>query len=106
MTNLVRKTRIKLTSAQKLEYAKLMVEENYSNNQIIELSGASSSAVVRWKKQYLAEKKGEIPSGKIALDPQIRRIQELEQQLAEAKKDNEILKKATAFFIRDNPALQ
>lgn len=106
MTDLVRKTRIKFTPAQKLEYAKLMVEENYSNNQIIELSGASSSAVVRWKKQYLDEKKGEIPSDKIALDPQIRRIQELEQQLAEAKKDNEILKKATAFFIRDNPALR
>jgi len=49
MTNLARKTRIKLTSAQKLEYVKLMqlmVEENYSNKQIIELSGASSSAVV------------------------------------------------------------
>ena len=105
MTNLVRKTRIKLTPAQKLEYVKLMVEENYSKKQIIELSGASSSAVVRWEKQYLAEKKGEISSDKIAIDPQIRRIQELEKQLAEAKKDNELLKKATAFFIRDNPAL-
>lgn len=106
MTNLVRKTRIKPNSAQKLEYAKLMVEENYSNNQIMELSGASSSAVVRWKKQYLDEQKGRTPSNKVALDPQKRRIQELEKQLAEAKKDNEILKKATAFFIRDNPALQ
>lgn len=106
MTKLVRKTRIKPTSAQKLEYAKLMVEENYSNNQIMELSGASSSAVVRWKKQYLDEQKGKIPSNKVALDPQKRRIQELEKQLAEAQKDNEILKKATAFFIRDNPALQ
>ena len=106
MTNSIRKDRVKLTPAQKLEYAKLMVEEHYSNNQIIELSGASSSAVVRWKKQYLAEKKGDIPSYKIALDPQIKRIQELEKQLAEAKKDNELLKKATAFFIRDNPALQ
>ena len=56
--------------------------------------------------QYLTEKKGETSSDKIALDPQIRRIQELEQQLTQAKKDNEILKKATAFFIRDNPALQ
>ncbi|MFT6193886.1 MAG: hypothetical protein ACJASU_000785 [Cognaticolwellia sp.] len=26
-----------------------MVEESYSNNQIMELSGASSSAVVRWE---------------------------------------------------------
>ena len=106
MTSSTRKIRIKFTPAQKLEYAKLMVEENYSNNQIIELSGASSSAVVRWKKQYLAEKAGETSPKIVALDPQIRRIQELESQLAEAQKDNEILKKATAFFIRDNPALR
>ena len=106
MTSSTRKSRIKFTSAQKLEYAKLMVDENYSNNQIIELSGASSSAVVRWKKQYLAEKSGEISPNKVALDPLVRRIQELEGQLVEAQKDNEILKKATAFFIRDNPALR
>ena len=106
MTSSTRKIRIKFTSAQKLEYAKLMVEENYSNNQIIELSGASSSAVVRWKKQYSAELLGETSSNLVALDPQVRRIQELEKQLAEAQKDNEILKKATAFFIRDNPALR
>ncbi|MFT6266681.1 MAG: transposase [Oleiphilaceae bacterium] len=49
MTSSDRKTRIKFTSAQKLEYAKLMVEESYSNNQIIGLSGSSSSAMVRWK---------------------------------------------------------
>ena len=106
MTNTTRKDRIKVSSAQKLEYTKLMIDDNYSNQQIIELSGASSSAVVRWKKQYLAEIKGEFPTNKTALDPQARRIQELERALADAKKDNEILKKATAFFIRDNPALQ
>lgn len=106
MTNTTRKDRVKVSLAQKLEYAKLMIEDNYSNQQIIDLSGASSSAVVRWKKQYLAEKKGNTPEGKVALDPQMRRIQELERALSEAKKDNDILKKATAFFIRDNPALQ
>ena len=107
MTNTTRKDRVKVSPAQKLEYAKLMIEDNYSNQQIMELSGASSSAVVRWKKQCLAEKNGDIPAaGKVALDPQMRRIQELERALCEAKKDNEILKKATAFFIRDNPALQ
>ena len=105
MTNSIKKVRIKVTPAQKLEYAKLMVDEGYSANQIIELSGACSSAVARWKKQYLAELEGDIQPNKTALDPLERRIQELEKQLKSAKKDNEILKKATAFFIRDNPAL-
>jgi len=106
MKNSIRKDRANLTPAQRLEYAKLMVDENYSNNQIMELSGASSSAVVRWKKQYLDERKGKVSPDKTALDPQLRRIQELEKQLAEARKDTELLKKATAFFIRDNPALK
>ena len=57
MLLLVRKTRMELTSAQKLEYAKLMVKQNDSNNQIIERPGASSSAVVRREKQYLDEKR-------------------------------------------------
>jgi transposase len=105
MTNLIKKTRIKITPAQKLEYAKLMVDEDYSVKQIIELSGACSSAVARWKKQHLSELEGVVQSNKTALDPQERRIQKLEKQLKSARKDNEILKKATAFFIRDNPAL-
>ncbi len=57
----------------KLEYAKLMVEEGYSNRQIEEISGAGTTAVIRWKKQ-----------------------------LWRAKRDNEILKKAAAFFAMDN----
>lgn len=46
----IRKERINLTSAQKLEYAKLMVEEIYSNKAIMELSGVGATAVSRWKR--------------------------------------------------------
>lgn len=102
----VRKERANLTPMQKLEYAKLMVEEGYTNKQIIELSGAGDTAVSRWKRQYREELKGIMPQGKTALTEDHRRIQELERQLREAKSDNELLKKATAFFIRDNPALK
>lgn len=42
-----RKERIIISDRQKLEYAKMMVEEGYSNQQIQEISGACSSAVVR-----------------------------------------------------------
>lgn len=101
-----RNARTIITPKQKLEYAKLMVEEDYSNKQIMELSGACASAVTRWKRQYLQERNGVIPEGKTALTEEHRRIQELEKQLAQAKRDNELLKKATAFFIRDNPAFK
>jgi len=99
------KPRVEVTIEQKLEYVKLMVDEGYSNKKVMEISGASESAVSRWKRQYVAELKGQAPEGKKAITPEQQRIQELEKQLWRAKRDNEILKKATAFFVRDNNAL-
>lgn len=106
MTQTTRKPRTNISPNQKLEYVKLITEEGYSHQQVMELSGAGASAITRWKRQYLEELQGKMPSNKTALTPENRRIQELEKQLAQAKSDNELLKKATAFFIRDNPALK
>ena len=106
MTEKIRKARKDFTPDQRLEYAKLMVEEKYSNRQVMDLSGAGSTAVTRWKSQYLAEQRGEVVENKVPLDSDKRRIQMLEKQLADSKRDIALLKKATAFFIRDNPALK
>ena len=102
---MTRKRKIVISSKQKLEYAKLMVEGKYSNQQIVSISGASLSAVTRWKRQYLEELTGVTPEGKSAITPEQQRIQELEKQLKRAQRDNEILKKAAAFFIRENHEL-
>ena len=48
---------------------------------------------------------GNTPENKQALTPEHQQIQSLEKQLWRAKRDNEILKKATAFFVRDNNTL-
>ncbi len=100
-----RKTKINISTNQKLEYAKLMVEEDYTNQQIQDICGASSSAISRWKRQYLAELTGQTPIKSNALTTEQQRIQLLEKELKQALRDNEILKKATAFFIRDNQSL-
>lgn len=47
-----------------------MVEDGYSNLQIQEISGSCSSAVVRWKRQYKAEKQGITPHNKKAITPE------------------------------------
>jgi transposase len=101
-----RRPRQTFTPEQKREYAKLMVEENYSNKEIQDISGACSSAVVRWKKQYQDELAGITPNDSKALTPEHQKIQALERQLWRAKRDNEILKKAAAFFVRDNHLLK
>ncbi len=44
----INKQRKTWTVEQKLDYAKLMVHENYTNSQIQEISGAGKSAVARW----------------------------------------------------------
>ena len=93
MTNKIRKLRENFTPDQRLEYAKLMVEELYSNQQVMDISGAGKTAVSRWKKQYIAEQKGDVIKGKTALDGDKRRIQSLEKQLAEAHMDITLLKK-------------
>jgi transposase len=102
---MTRKQKITISPAQKLEYVKLMVEENYTYKQIQAMSGACSSAVARWKKQYKLELSGHTPEATTALTPVQQRIQSLEKQLKRAQRDNDILKKATAFFIRDNQLL-
>ena len=55
---------------QKLDYVKLMINEGYTNRQIIEISGAGPTAVARWKKQYLAELDGQTPQSGKAMTPE------------------------------------
>jgi transposase len=93
---------LSFTVEQRLDYAKLMVNEGYTNQQIVEISGAGSTAVSRWKKQYLDELDGHTPEGKKALTSDQQEIQSLKKQLWRAKRDNEILKKAAAIFIRED----
>ena len=102
---MTRKIKVNISPSQKLEYAKLMVEEGYTNKKIQDISGACSSAISRWKRQYRAELSGHTPANAHALTPDQQRIQVLEKQLKQSQRDNDILKKAAAFFIRDNQNL-
>lgn len=99
--NKPRKPKSVFTLEQKLDYAKLMVHEGYTNKQIMEISGAGPSAVTRWKRQYLTELNGTTPTAK-ALTPEQQEIQKLKKELWRAKRDNDILKKATALFATAN----
>lgn len=97
-----RKPRLTFSLEQRLDYAKLMVNENYTIKQIMDISGAGQTAVNRWKNQYLAELSGKTPMSKNALTAEHQEIQQLKKQLWRAKRDNEILKKAAAIFIRED----
>ena len=97
-----RKERLSFTVEQRLDYAKLMVNEGYTTKQVQEISGAGPTAVLRWKSQYLDELQGKTPEGKKAFTEEQQEIQDLRKQLWRAKRDNEILKKAAAIFIQED----
>lgn len=61
---MTRKIRVNISPSQKLEYAKLMVEEGYTNKLIRNISGACSSAISRWKDNILMKYQA-IPQKKI-----------------------------------------
>jgi len=97
-----RKPRLTFSTEQRRDYAKLIVNESYTVQQVMDICGAGQTAVNRWKNQYLEELSGKTPEGKKALTAEHQEIQELKKQLWRAKRDNEILKKAAAIFIQEN----
>ena len=58
------------------------------------------SAVRRWVEQYDAESTGRPGIGKPLTEEQ-QRIRQLESELRRLREDNDILKKASAFFARE-----
>jgi|SRR5690606_7286425 len=90
----------KFEPAFKLEVCRMIVDQGQSVNSVCMDLKLSDTAVRRWVQQYKAEQLGEPGIGKPVTSEQ-QRIRQLEQQLRELKTDNEILKKATAFFARE-----
>jgi len=58
------------------------------------------TAVRRWVDQYKAEQSGQPGIGK-PLTAEQQRIRQLEQENRQLRSDNELLKKASAFFARE-----
>ncbi|MOA63234.1 hypothetical protein D3C78_1888910 [compost metagenome] len=58
------------------------------------------TAVRRWIQQYEAEVSGQAGIGK-PLTAEQQRIRQLEAENRQLKEDNELLKKASAFFARE-----
>jgi transposase len=84
----------------KLEVAKMVREQGISVTQVCKDLGLVDSAVRRWVDQYDAERTGKLVLGK-PLTPEQQRIRQLEAENRQLKQDNDLLKKASAFFARE-----
>jgi transposase len=84
----------------KLQVVQMVREQGLSVPQICRDMGLGETAVRRWIQQYEAELSGQPGIGK-PLTSEQQRIRQLEVENRQLKQDNELLKKASAFFARE-----
>jgi transposase len=84
----------------KLQVVKMVKEQGLSVPQVCRDMDLSATAVRRWVSQYEAELSGQPGIGK-PLTPEQQRIRQLEVENLRLKQDNDLLKKASAFFARE-----
>ncbi len=83
----------------KLQVVKMITDQGLSVPQVCRDLDLGETAVRRWVQQYEAEQLGQAGIGK-PLTSEQQRIRQLEQENRQLKMDNDVLKKATAFFAR------
>ena len=94
------KKRKTFDDSYKLEIVKMIKDQGLTVPQVSRDQNIGETAVRRWVQQYEAEQLGQAGIGK-PLTAEQQRIRQLEQENRQLKMDNDILKKATAFFARE-----
>lgn len=94
------RVRKSFTADFKLEVARMVVDQGLGVAQVTRDMNIGPTAVRRWVDQYRAEQLGQPGIGK-PLTAEQQRIRQLEQENRQLRSDNELLKKASAFFARE-----
>ena len=84
----------------KLQVVKMINGQGLSVAEVCKDMQLGETAVRRWLAQYQAEQSGQPGIGK-PLTAEQQRIRQLEAEVRQLKMDNDILKKASAFFARE-----
>ncbi|POR07755.1 hypothetical protein BV908_19480 [Diaphorobacter sp. LR2014-1] len=95
-----KRSRRAFDAAFKLQVVRMIREQGLSVGQVCRDMNLVESAVRRWVEQFDEESAGRPGAGK-PLTPEQQRIRQLEAENRQLKSDNEILKKASAFFARE-----
>jgi len=87
-------------SVFKLQVVQMIKDQGLSISQVCQDMNLGETAVRRWLKQMDAEQAGQSGIGK-PLTAEQQRIRQLEAENRQLRLDNDILKKASAFFARE-----
>jgi transposase len=92
--------RRKFDASIKLKVVQLIKDQGLSVSQVCQDMKLGETAVRRWLRQVDAELAGKTGIGK-PLTAEQQRIRQLEAENRQLRLDNDILKKASAFFARE-----
>lgn len=84
----------------KMTVVRVIKDQGLSVSQVCQDMNLGETAVRRWLKQVEAEQTGQPGIGK-PLTAEQQRIRQLEAENRQLRMDNDILKKASAFFARE-----
>ncbi len=84
----------------KLDALRLIEEGNRKVSDIAKDLGIRPELLYRWKSEHTSDPDQAFP-GKGHLKPEQDRLRQLEQELARVKQERDILKKALAYFSRN-----
>jgi transposase-like protein len=83
----------------KLQASRLVTEQGYSYQQAAKKLGTTGWSIRNWVQKF--QQTGELPS-KQETQPKIDEIRQLRKELAQLKMENDILKKAAAYFAKES----
>ena len=83
----------------KLQAAKLVTEQGYSYVEAAKQLGTTGWSVRNWITKF--QQTGELPS-KAETQPKIDQIRQLRTEVSRLRMENDILKKAAAYFARES----
>ena len=93
-------TRRTFDASFKLQIAQMIQHQGISVSQVCRDMNLGETAVRRWVTQFDAEQLGQSGIGK-PLTAEQQRIRQLEGENRQLRMDNDLLKKASAFFARE-----
>jgi transposase len=92
--------RRKFDTSFKLNVVRMIKQQGLSVGQVCRDMKVGETAIRRWLAQYDAEQLGQAGVGK-PLTAEQQRIRQLESENRRLQSDNDLLKKASAFFARE-----
>lgn len=93
-------TRRTFDTSFKLQVVRMIKEQDIGVSQLCRDMNLGETAVRRWIAQFDAEQLGQAGIGK-PLTAEQQRIRQLEGENRQLRQDNDLLKKASAFFARE-----